>query len=69
VLAPVFPHAVQCMTNTLENAALSSPHVLPGFVQHTLGCIGFGPSATNPFWRSSAGDWQQRRRLMASSRE
>jgi hypothetical protein len=29
----VFPHAFQCMTDSLENAALSSSDVLPGFVQ------------------------------------
>jgi hypothetical protein len=33
---PVFPHPVQCMTDTFENAALSAPDVLPGFVQHTF---------------------------------
>jgi hypothetical protein len=32
----VFPHAVQCMTDTFENAALSPPDVLLGFVQHTF---------------------------------
>jgi hypothetical protein len=29
----VFPHAFQYMTGTLENAALSSSDLLPGFVQ------------------------------------